>query len=261
METPVQGARARVEALNEELLHRAPQDILDAALRRYPRDRIALSFSGAEDVALVDMAVRLRPDLRVFTLDTGRLPPETYEFLDRVRSHYGIPIEVYTPDTGAVQRLVSDKGFFSFYRDGHEECCGLRKVEPLRRALRTVDAWITGQRRDQSPGTRSGIPVVQIDPTFQDIRPDLVKFNPLALWSSAQVFAYLIDHRVPVNPLHQPLVNAGGDYRRLVAPAYVSLGCQPCTTLLLPGEHERAARWRWEALTKKECGLHLGNTE
>ena len=250
-----------IEALNHEWVALEPQAILTAAFERYGVSEIAVSFSGAEDIALVDMATRLRPDVRVFTLDTGRLFPETYAFFEAARTHYGIEIEVYSPETEAVETLVRTKGFFSFFGDGHGECCQIRKVEPLRRALSSVQAWITGQRRDQSPETRTEIPVVQIDPTFRADSGPLVKFNPLASWTSAQVFAYLTQHKTPLHPLHHRLVQNGGDYHTLTAPSYVSLGCQPCTSLLNPGEHERAARWRWESSDKKECGLHLGNTK
>lgn len=251
----------RIDALNSELGFAPPQEILKAAFDHFNHSEIAVSFSGAEDIALVDMATRLRPDVRVFTLDTGRLFPETYAFFEAARAHYGVEIEVYSPKTEAVESLVRTKGFFSFFGDGHGECCQIRKVEPLHRALATVRAWITGQRRDQSPETRTEIPVVQIDPTFRSESGPLVKFNPLASWTSAQVFTYLTQHRTPLHPLHHPLVQNGGDYHTLTAPSYVSLGCQPCTSLLHPGEHERAARWRWESSDKKECGLHLGNTK
>lgn len=248
-----------IPALATEFAEKPPQTILELALRSYSRGQIAISFSGAEDVVLIDMATKIDPQVRVFTLDTGRLHTETYEFLERVRNHYGIPVEVYFPQVEAVQRLVAQKGFFSFYHDGHKECCDIRKVEPLKRALRTVNAWVTGQRKDQSPGTRAQVPVIQIDPTFRSESGVLVKFNPLATWSSSQVFEYIRANDVPVNELHRTLVNAGGDYQTLNIPAYISIGCQPCTTVLLPGEHERAARWRWEESTKKECGLHAGN--
>ncbi|MBM3263979.1 MAG: phosphoadenylyl-sulfate reductase [candidate division Zixibacteria bacterium] len=251
----------QIEVLDASLAARTPQEILAAAFEHFDTPDIMLSFSGAEDVALVDMAVKIRPDVHIFTLDTGRLPGETYEFFDDVRRHYGIRIETYFPYTMAVETLVSQKGFLSFFRDGHAECCQIRKVEPLKRALDTVDAWITGQRRDQSPGTRDHLPFVQIDPVFRTQRGALVKFNPLAAWSSADVFSYIIQNKTPINPLHQPLARGGGDYRRLAGPAYVSLGCLPCTTLLHPGEHERAARWRWESMLKKECGLHLEHTD
>ncbi|MDX1599324.1 MAG: phosphoadenylyl-sulfate reductase, partial [Marinobacter sp.] len=167
-----------IGALQQELEGQSPRAILKAALAKF--DNIAISFSGAEDVALIEMAHKLTDNLRVFTLDTGRLHPETYEFVERVRKHYGINIEVMFPDAQEVEDLVTRKGMFSFYEDGHSECCGIRKVNPLRRKLATVDAWITGQRKDQSPGTRNDVPVVQIDEAFSTEERQLVKFNPLA---------------------------------------------------------------------------------
>lgn len=153
-----------IQTLREELEGQSPRSILKAALKHY--DNIAISFSGAEDVVLIEMAHKLTDNLKVFTLDTARLHPETYEFVERVRKHYGIEIEVLFPDAQEVQDLVNKKGLFSFYEDGHSECCGIRKVNPLRRKLATVDAWITGQRKDQSPGTRNDVPVVQEDTAF-----------------------------------------------------------------------------------------------
>ena len=225
---------------------RHPQEILALAVQEYS-PRLAISFSGAEDVVLVDLAVKLGDKVRVFTLDTGRLHPETYQFIDKVREHYQIPIELFFPQTDAAEKLVREKGLFSFYRDGHKECCGIRKVEPLRRALATLDAWVTGQRRDQSPGARAQVPVVQLDPTFRFDDPQLVKFNPLANWTSKQVWDYIRENNVPYNPLHER--------------GFVSIGCEPCTRPVLPGQHERAGRWWWEDETKKECGLHAGNTQ
>jgi phosphoadenosine phosphosulfate reductase len=231
--------------LAESLSQRHPQDILERAIREYSPS-IAISFSGAEDVVLVDMAVKAGGRFKVFTLDTGRLHAETYRFMDKVREHYAIPIEVYFPKPDAVERLVREKGLFSFYRDGHKECCGIRKVEPLRRALSNLDAWVTGQRRDQSPGTRAQVPVVQVDPTFSTDDRELVKFNPLANWTSKQVWDYIRENNVPYNELHER--------------GFVSIGCEPCTRAIGPGQHEREGRWWWEDETKKECGLHAGNT-
>lgn len=219
-----------------------PRDIIAAASERF--DRLALSFSGAEDVVLVDMALDVTDQVQVFCLDTGRLHPETYQFLERVRDHYGIDIELMFPDAGAVQQLVREKGLFSFYQDGHQECCAIRKIEPLRRKLATVDAWITGQRRDQSP-TRAEVAVVQEDGAFSTAEHSLVKFNPLANWSSQQVWAYIREYDVPYNALHDR--------------GFVSIGCEPCTRPVGPHEHERAGRWWWEAATQKECGLHITN--
>ncbi len=222
-----------------------PRDILTWAIQEYS-PRIGVSFSGAEDVVLVDMAVKAGGKFRVFSLDTGRLHPETYRFLDKVREHYRLSIDVFFPQAAAVEELVREKGLFSFYRDGHEECCGLRKVEPLRRALATLDAWVTGQRRDQSPSTRAQVPIVQIDPTFASNGHKLVKFNPLANWTSQQVWAYIRENHVPHNPLHER--------------GFISIGCEPCTRPVLPGQHEREGRWWWEDETKRECGLHAGSS-
>lgn len=219
-----------------------PRDLLAHAVERF--DRIALSFSGAEDVVLVDMVADLSDKVQIFCLDTGRLHPETYRFVEKVRDHYGLDIEMMFPDPEAVQTLVREKGLFSFYRDGHQECCAIRKIEPLRRKLATVDAWITGQRRDQSP-TRTDVPVVQDDRAFSAPGHPLVKFNPLANWTSAQVWDYIREYQVPYNELHER--------------GFKSIGCEPCTRPVAPHEHERAGRWWWEAATQKECGLHITN--
>ena len=232
-----------VETLNDELATASPRKIIKTALEQF--DHIAISFSGAEDVALIAMAHSLKIPFSVFNLDTGRLHPETYEFVERVRKHYDLNLEILFPDTSAVQDLVNSKGLFSFYEDGHEECCGIRKVEPLRRKLSTLDAWITGQRRDQSPDTRNDVPIVQHDTTFEGRNGPLVKFNPMANWSSKDVWDYIRTMEVPYNALHDQ--------------GYVSIGCAPCTRPILPGQHEREGRWWWEEATKKECGLHSAN--
>ncbi|WP_432740494.1 phosphoadenylyl-sulfate reductase [Methylobacter sp. G7] len=232
-----------IEQLQAELDHKNPRVILKKALELF--DNIAISFSGAEDVVLIDMAVAIRKDIQVFSLDTGRLHPETYRFIEKVRKHYHIDIELLTPDRDVLDRLVKNKGLFSFYEDGHQECCGIRKVEPLKRKLAQVDAWITGQRKDQSLDTRQAVPEVQIDTAFSATEHQLVKFNPLLNWSSAQVWDYIEAYQVPYNELHQK--------------GYTSIGCEPCTRAVLPSQHERTGRWWWEEGTKKECGLHAGN--
>lgn len=228
--------------LKIELYGKNPRTILKAALSRF--DNIAVSFSGAEDVVLVDMAAQIKPGIQVFTLDTGRLHPETYRLIEKVRERYDIRLEALFPDYAAVQKMVSEKGLFSFFVDGHHECCGIRKVEPLRRKLSTLDAWLTGQRRDQNP-TRAELAEVEIDPAFSTPERPLVKFNPLANWSSAQVWDYIEAHDVPHNELHRK--------------GFVSIGCEPCTRPILPNQHEREGRWWWEDAGKKECGLHAGN--
>jgi phosphoadenosine phosphosulfate reductase len=224
--------------------NKSPQDILKLAFEHFG-DELWLSFSGAEDVVLVDMAWKLNKNVKVFSLDTGRLHPETYRFIDQVREHYGIAIEVLSPDASALEALVKEKGLFSFYKDGHGECCGIRKTAPLRRKLATVKAWATGQRRDQSPGTRSQVAVVELDSAFSTTDNTLYKFNPLAQMSSEDVGAYIRMLELPYNSLHER--------------GFISIGCEPCTRPVLPNQHEREGRWWWEEATQKECGLHAGN--
>ncbi|MEX0963014.1 MAG: phosphoadenylyl-sulfate reductase [Pseudohongiellaceae bacterium] len=228
-----------IQALNARLADSEPKDIIREVSGLWPN--LAISFSGAEDVALIELASKVMEKPAVFTLDTGRLHPQTYAFLELVRKHYALPIESLHPDPARLSQLVRDKGLFSFYEDGHQQCCGIRKVEPLRSKLATVDAWITGQRRDQSP-TRAEVAVIELDTNFSTPEHSLVKVNPLANWSSSDVWNYIRMFDVPYNPLH----DAG----------YISIGCEPCTRPIGPNQHEREGRWWWEEATIKECGLH-----
>jgi phosphoadenosine phosphosulfate reductase len=231
-----------ITEINEKFQEMEPKAILQEVLAAVPD--ITLSFSGAEDVALVVMAWKIKKDIKVFTLDTGRLHPETYRFIDKVRSDYKLDIEFLYPETSAIEKLTREKGLFSFYQDGHEECCGIRKTEPLRRKLAHVDAWITGQRRDQSP-TRTDVATAQIDTTFAGEGRALLKFNPFANWRSRDVWDYIRMFDIPYNPLHDQ--------------GMVSIGCEPCTRAIGPNQHEREGRWWWEEATAKECGLHRIN--
>ncbi len=231
-----------LEAVAAELADAPPQRILRWGLERLGAD-CGIAFSGAEDVVLVDMAARTELPFTTFCLDTGRLHPETYRFIDRVRKHYGIDIQLPSPDPAELEPFVREKGLFSFYDDGHRECCGIRKVAPLRRMLSGLRGWISGQRKDQSPATRADIPVVQDDEGFAGADGRLVKLNPLAGWTSAQVWSYIREHDVPYNELHDR--------------GFISIGCEPCTRPTNPGEHERAGRWWWEDETRRECGLHV----
>lgn len=240
------------EAINRwqsELQDQHPKKIIEFALQQF--SRISISFSGAEDVVLIHMACQVQASLglttpvAVFSLDTGRLHPETYQFIQKVRDHYPIQLSITSPQAQKLQQMVNEKGLFSFYQEGHQECCGIRKVEPLKRQLTELDAWITGQRRDQSPNTRTEVPVVQQDQGFSTPEKTLAKFNPLANWSSAQVWDYIRAFEIPYNPLHER--------------GFISIGCEPCTRAVLPNQHEREGRWWWEEATKKECGLHASN--
>lgn len=226
-----------------ELAGKPPAEIVAWALMRFGAD-CAIAFSGAEDVVLVDLAARTGLPFSVFALDTGRLHPETLEFFDTVRARYGVQVALVSPVAAEVEALVLAKGTMSFRVDGHQECCGIRKVRPLARALTGKRAWMTGQRPDQSPSTRAGLPAIEYDARHR--APDgtpLVKLNPLASWTSEEVWRWIRDNDVPFNPLH------GLGFR--------SIGCAPCTRPVHPGQHEREGRWWWEEATKRECGLHL----
>jgi phosphoadenosine phosphosulfate reductase len=215
------------------------EEILAWGLARFGGEiGVAASFS-IEDCVVIDLAHKIAPDIRIFALDTGRLPEETYQTAERVRDKYGVRIEWQFPDRVAVERLVRAKGALSFMEslENRHECCGVRKVEPLGRALEGLRAWITGLRREQSV-TRADTPEVEHD----EGHGGLAKLNPIISWSEAQVWAYADAHRVPAHPLHKR--------------GYPSIGCAPCTRAIRPGEHPRAGRWWWENAETKECGLH-----
>lgn len=227
------------EVANEKLVGRPPEEVLRWAIETFgSRAALASSF-GAEDVVLVDMLARITNSPRVFAIDTGRLPEETYDVMERVRKRYGIGIEVYYPQREAVETLGREAGFYSFRQslEARHACCGIRKVEPLQRALSGLDAWITGLRQEQSV-TRTEIAVVEQD----DTNGGIIKVNPLIEWTNEQVWEYIRAHDVPYNRLHDQ--------------NFPSIGCEPCTRAVAPGEHPRAGRWWWESPEDKECGLH-----
>lgn len=235
-----------VAALAAEFDRLSPRRMLARAWELFAADEIAISFSGAEDVLVIELACEvLRPRglvPRVFSLDTGRLHPETHRFFATVEQRYGLRIEYMFPQAPAVEQLVRRKGLFSFYEDGHHECCSIRKVEPLGRALASCRAWVTGQRRDQS-NTRAEVPVFERDAKPGLAGGPLYKLNPLAGQTSAEVWESIRAFEVPYNPLHER--------------GMVSIGCEPCTRAILPGQHEREGRWWWEQADHKECGLHV----
>jgi phosphoadenosine phosphosulfate reductase len=208
--------------------------------RRYPDAALASSLA-AEDMLLTHAIYDSGLDLEVFTLDTGRLHAETLGVLDAVQARYGRSVTVYRPVAAAVDAHVAAHGAYAFYEsvELRKACCQIRKVEPLKRALAGRGAWITGQRRQQST-TRGELPLEEQDATF-----GLYKFNPLAEWSEEEVWAVIRALDVPYNPLHDQ--------------GYPSIGCEPCTRAIRPGEDLRAGRWWWESSDSKECGLHAGN--
>lgn len=230
----------RVKQLNAKFQQALPKNILLAIHELIPN--FVLSFSGAEDVVLIDMAIKCGLTPNIINLDTGRLHPETYRFIEEVRNTYNVSIESLFPDAESVINLTKNKGLFSFYADGHEECCGIRKVAPLRLKLASVDGWITGQRQDQSP-SRAQVPIFEIDSNFSTPEHQVIKVNPLANWRSDEVWSYIRLMELPYNELHDR--------------GMISIGCEPCTRAVGPGQHEREGRWWWEEATIKECGLHL----
>jgi len=206
----------------------------------YPPVVFANSF-GAEDMVLTDLIGQHFPGINMFTLDTGRLPEETYTLMNEVEIRYHIHIKMYFPESAAVEKYVAQSGPNGFYDsiNARKACCHMRKVEPLKRALSGKCAWITGLRRDQAP-TRKDIAESEFD-----IDNNLQKVSPLLNWSLSDVWAYLNEFNVPYNALHDK--------------GYTSIGCAPCTRAITPGEDVRAGRWWWENPETKECGLHLKN--
>jgi phosphoadenosine phosphosulfate reductase len=220
-------------------------ETLRHALETFGDDvRFACSL-GVEDMVVMHEAVRAGRDLglepRVFLLDTGRLHQETYDLLDRARDRYGIKLEVYAPDTIAVESLVRAKGANSFYAsvDNRHECCTVRKLGPLARALKGARAWVTGLRREQAP-SRAHVSAVEHD----EAHGGLLKLNPLAHWTTDDVWVFVREHNVPTHALH--------------ARGYPSIGCAPCTRSVAAGDDPRSGRWWWENEGHKECGLHPG---
>lgn len=224
-----------------QLEHASAQDVLAWGIETFG-DRLAICTSfQAEGMVILDMAARLNPAVRVFTLDTGRLPQQTYDLMAEVRRRYGVHVEVGVPDSRELEAMVSRYGPNLFYDSVPQRmlCCEIRKVRPLDRKLKTLSAWVTGIRRGQSE-TRAEVQKVEIDKEHGGI----TKLNPLADWTAEQVEAYTREHDVPRHALY--------------AQGYTSIGCAPCTRAVQPGEDSRAGRWFWESEeARKECGIHF----
>lgn len=229
----------KAEELNQNLKGKSPQEVLSFFMVDLKGVVKLGSSLGAEDQVLTDMMTKIDPKPNIFTLDTGRLFPETYETLDATNKKYDINIELYFPDAVQVQNMVKEKGINLFYEsiENRKMCCHIRKIEPLKRALKGVDVWVSGLRKDQSV-TRFFTPLIEWDETY-----NLLKVNPLLSWSERDVWAYIHEHDIPYNSLHDK--------------GFPSIGCQPCTRAVKPGEDVRAGRWWWEEPEQKECGLHV----
>jgi phosphoadenosine phosphosulfate reductase len=233
--------KKEAEILNGKLSGLPAEEILRWFLMEFSGKAVFSSSLGAEDQAITHMISGIRKSARIFTLDTGRLFPETYDLIDLTSKKYGITIEVFFPDSAEVEKMVNSKGINLFYDsiENRKLCCGIRKIHPLRRAFAGMDAWICGLRREQSV-TRKNMQTVEWDETH-----GLIKVNPLIDWTEEQVWNYLKHHNVPYNKLHDQ--------------GFPSIGCQPCTRAVMQGEDVRAGRWWWENPESRECGLHKKN--
>ncbi len=229
---------ATIKRWNNEFSSKSPTEGLLFFLKEF-KGRIAMASSlGMEDQVLTEMIAVIDDETKIFTLDTGRLFPETYDLISRTSSKYKTQIGVFFPNAEEVEHMVSEKGVNLFYNSiaSRKLCCYVRKLKPLSRALEGLDAWITGLRRDQSV-TRTSLDMIEWDENNS-----LLKINPLINWSEQEVLDYIDANNIPINPLHKQ--------------GFASIGCQPCTRAILPEEDVRAGRWWWENPETKECGIH-----
>jgi len=217
---------------------KSPEETIKLAYAEFGQRVNFASSLSEEDQVITDMIAKVAPQIEIFTLDTGRLFQETYALIAKTQKRYPMTFKIYYPDTSSVQKMVQEKGINLFYEsvENRKFCCGVRKVEPLNRALANVDAWICGLRREQSV-TRSQIEIFE-----WDSENNKIKINPLAFWTLVQVRDYIEMNRLDVNPLHKK--------------GFISIGCSSCTRAVKPGEDIRAGRWWWERPESKECGLH-----
>lgn len=230
--------KEEIDSLNIRYADASAQELLQSFMSQYGA-RLALSSSlSIEDQTLTDMMLRIDPQANIFTLDTGRLFPETYELIDRTNEHYKVKLKVYCPQTDALQQFVATEGINPFYEsiEKRHACCEVRKLEPLRRAFRDLDVWVCGLRSAQSV-TRSDMRLIEWDE-----RHGLLKINPLIHWTEQQVWDYIRENRVPYNRLHDK--------------GFPSIGCEPCTRAVRRIDDVRAGRWWWESPDHRECGLH-----
>lgn len=228
----------QIDEVNSKL--KTPEDALKWAYDTFGNKIAKASSFGPEDSVVTDMIIKVNPKARFFTLDTGRLNQETYDVMDAIAKKYNINFEVMFPETVAVEEMVRTKGINLFYDsvDNRKLCCEIRKVRPLNKILSTLDAWVTGLRRDQNEN-RSQASMVELD----HLHGGIVKINPIIDWTWEQVLSYIKERNLP--------------YNKLLDKGFTSIGCEPCTRAIKPGENLRAGRWWWESDTHKECGLHM----
>jgi phosphoadenosine phosphosulfate reductase len=228
-----------IKELNREFKHKEPEDVLAYVHKYHPKKYALASSLGVEDQVLTDMICKISSNVSIFVLDTGRLHQKTYDVMEQTMTRYAFEYDVYFPDSKSVEKMVEKDGPNLFYHsvDDRKRCCHIRKTEPLKRALKKRSAWITGLRRSQSV-FRAKTQMFEWDETH-----NMLKVNPLVYWSKDDVWGYIKRYDVPYNELHDK--------------GFASIGCEPCTQPIEPGEDERAGRWWWEDSGKKECGLHV----
>ncbi|MDD5686580.1 MAG: phosphoadenylyl-sulfate reductase [Elusimicrobia bacterium] len=231
-----------ITRLQEELKNLSALDTIKWSIGKYGVKDVAFASSfGAEDQVITDMLIKINPNVSMFTLDTGLLPKETRDLIVETEHRYNIAVEILKPETAAVENMIKEHGASLFYEsiEKRKLCCRVRKIEPLKKKLVTLKAWICGLRKEQSI-TRSDVQKIEWDEAF-----GLFKINPLADWTEDKVWKYIKDNNVPYNKLHDK--------------GYPSIGCAPCTRAVRHGEDVRAGRWWWETSEQKECGLHVKN--
>ena len=228
-----------INEINEQLKDRSAEEVLSYFINEY-KDKIALASSlSAEDQVLTDMIIKKDKNIKIFTLDTGRLFQETYDLIEKTNNKYNIKLDVYFPDTTNVEKMTKEKGVNLFYEsiENRKLCCHIRKIDPLKRAFKDLEVWICGLRKEQSI-TRKEINLIE-----WDCDNNLIKVNPLLYWTEDKVWNYIRNNDVPYNKLHDR--------------NYPSIGCKPCTRAVMQSEDIRAGRWWWEKPENKECGLHV----
>ncbi len=224
--------------LNERIKNKPTLEILQFVSHEFGGKIKFASSMGLEDQVITHILAAHKIPVEIFTLDTGRMFYETYELIDKTQARYKMQLKIYFPDAGEVEEMVNSKGINLFYQsiENRKQCCGIRKIKPLKRALKGMDAWITGLRKEQSP-TRKNMQIIEWDESNS-----LIKVNPLLYWTEKQTRDFITEHKIPYNTLHDK--------------GFPSIGCQPCTRAVVQGEDIRSGRWWWENPETKECGLH-----
>lgn len=228
-----------IEKLNNQLKDKDTIEVIKYFSETFGKKAAFSTSLSIEDQVITHMLFSINSKVKIFTLDTGRLPNETYSLIEKTREQYNIKIHIYFPNYRSVEKMVRARGINLFYNsiEDRKRCCYVRKIEPLKRALKNIEVWITGLRREQSI-TRQNIELIEYDSNYK-----LIKVNPLYNWTEAQVWDYIKKNNIPYNSLYDK--------------NYLSIGCAPCTRAVQPGEDVRAGRWWWENPNTKECGLHI----